>query len=211
MCNDHVNFILPGESEHGIILTFDDGEKSIYEYAFPILRKFRIKAIVFLIAGYIGKQNHWDISPTGTRVNHMSWDEIEVMHKHGIEFGSHTVSHRNLTKLNSDAMEYELGESKRMIEEKLNSCRCISYPFNRVNTEVMEMAKNTGYEYGFGGDGSHELLLQKEAIYITDTVKSLRVKIFGKPRMWYGYERIKQKIINYFTIATMISRSVRSN
>jgi len=201
-----VKIILPGEDSDGIIVTFDDGERSIYEYAFPVLKKFGIKAIIFLIVDYIGKKNLWDISLTGKRTEHLSWDEITDMRNSGIQFGSHGMTHRNLTTLSILELEYELIESKRILEGMLGPINAISYPFNRVSELVVKKAREAGYEYGFGGDGANNLLIKKEAIYITENLNTLKTKIFEKPRFLYQYERTKQKVINYFTIATMLNR-----
>jgi peptidoglycan/xylan/chitin deacetylase (PgdA/CDA1 family) len=204
--NSDINIVLPGQEKNGIILTFDDGEKTLYDYAFPILKKFDVKSLVFLIPKYIGQKNLWDITLTGKRVQHLSWDEILEMKRWGIEFGSHTMTHRNLTKLNKAEIEYELFHSKTTLEHRLGECTSISYPFNRVNLSVLQLAARAGYKYGFGGDGQSDLLLKKEAMYITDTRFSFKVKIYEKPVLLYEYERTKQKIINYFTIATMMNR-----
>lgn len=197
--------VLPGSGADGLVITFDDGDGSVYQYAFPILKKYGVKAVVFLIADYIGKEDRWDITTVG-RSAHLTWDEIKEMNDWGIEFGSHTLSHRNLTLLTRPEIVYELGESRRIIEEKIGPIRCISYPFNRVNSEVVWCAKQACYQYGFGGDGQNDLLLKKEAVYITDNVISLNTKIREQPHMFYRYDRLKQRIINYFTIATMLTR-----
>ena len=207
LCTNHIETVLPGQKEEGVIITFDDGEKNIYDYAFPILKKFDIKALVFIIVDYVDRKNLWDITLIGKRTNHLSWNEILEMKEWGIEFGSHTMSHRNLTKLSRDEIEYELAESKRILEQKTGDCNSVSYPFNRVNNSVTRITARAGYKFGFGGDGRNSLLLRKEAVYITDTTSSFGVKIFEKPELIYRYERIKQKIINYFTIATMLSRN----
>jgi len=204
--NQGIKIIFPGPEKNGIVITFDDGEKNLYDFAFPILKKFGIKAIVFLIVNYIGKKNLWDISLTGHRVPHLSWNEIIEMKEWGIEFGSHTMTHRNLTKLNSLEVEYELFESKNVLEKKIGEVNFISFPFNRINDEIIDSAKKAGYKFGFGGEISGDFMLKKEAIYITDNSRSLAVKILEKPKCLYNYERTKQKIINYFTIATMVSK-----
>lgn len=203
---DTTDVVLPGEGKDGLVITFDDGDESIYHYAFPILKKHGIRAIVFLAVGYIDMDDSWDITPLGAKSHHLSWDEIREMKEWGIEFGSHTMSHRNLTKLNPHEIEYELKESKQILEEKLGPIECISYPFNRVNQNVVRHAKQAGYVFGFGGSGESELLIKKEAIYITDNIRSLRTKISERPRILYQYDRIKQKVINYFTITTMLTR-----
>lgn len=201
----NVSVGLPGDGSD-IVITFDDGEKSIYDFAFPLLKEYNMRALTFLVVDYIDKQNMWDISITGKRVEHLSWAQIMEMHTWGMEFGSHTMSHRNLTRLNEDRLKYELAESKTSIEKMLGSCRCVSYPFNRVDRAVQRVTKECGYVYGFGGDGSHVLSLKKEAVYITDTPWSFGIKVSEKPRSWYLYERFVQKVINYFTITTMLTK-----
>jgi peptidoglycan/xylan/chitin deacetylase (PgdA/CDA1 family) len=197
---------LPGERDEGIILTFDDGEENIYHHAFPILREFGLRAVVFLIAGYIGRKNTWDISLTGRRVAHLGWDQIHQLKKGGMEIGSHGMTHRNLTRLRTGELEYELSGSKSLIEKELGTIRSVSYPFNRINPAVRRSAARAGYRYGFGGDGHDDLTLKKEAIYITDTRASLAIKVTEKPPAAYDYYRTQQKVINFFTLATMIAR-----
>ena len=198
--------VLPGRGQDGLVITFDDGDMSVYRHAFPILKKYDVKAIIFLICGYIGKCDTWDISPLGLRSSHVGWDEICEMKEWGIEFGSHTMNHRNLTRLNADDISFELAESKRMLEARIGKVRCISYPFNRVNGQIVRLARKYGYQYGFGGRGQNDLLIRKEAVYITDTPRSLDIKIRERPFLFYRYERVKQQVINYFTIATMLTK-----
>ncbi len=204
-----IRFVLPDESRDGIVLTFDDGNQSVFDHAFPLLQEFNVPAIVFLVAGYIGKKSRWDLSLTGRPGRHLGWPEILAMYRSGIRFGAHGLTHCNLTRLDDDELKLELGSAKQILEERLGPVDSISYPFNRCDLRVMAGVKQAGYRYGFGGDGSHALAIKKEAIYITDTVTTLRVKIQERPRLWYRYERIKQTIINGFTIATMLKQERR--
>ncbi len=201
----NIRTTLPGQDDNGVIITFDDGERNVYDYAFPILKKYGIKAVVFLVVGYIGKENIWDMT-VGSHAQHLSWKDILEMKEWGIEFGSHTMTHRNLTKMSEADAEYELFESKRILEKKLGTCTSISYPFNRVNRTILQKTHDAGYRYGFGGSGSDDLTIKKEAIYITDTVRSFATKVNEHPPVIYWYERTKQKVINFFTIATMLNR-----
>lgn len=204
-----VKFILPGDSDEGIVITFDDGDLNLYQYAFPLLCRFRVPALVFLIAGFIGKENRWDL--TLNRRRHLHWDEILEMKSAGIRFGSHALTHRNLTRLNDQDLAYEVRRSREILEKKLGLIDAISYPFNRCDQRVFKAVRQAGYRYGFGGNGRHKLAIKKEAVYITDTNATLRVKIREWPRLWYRYERIKQEVINGFTIATMLTQARRKN
>lgn len=201
-----VDVILPGEAPCGVVIAFDDGDKSVYQYAFPILRKYGVRAVVFLVVDYVGRDDSWDMTLTGRRSAHLTWAEVIEMQDWGIKFGSHTLSHRNLTKLKTDEVIYELTESKRILENRLGETTCISYPFNRTNNEVIVQAQRAGYKFGFGGSGENDLGMKKEAVYITDNVRSLATKIFERPKLLYRYDRIKQQIINYFTITTMLTK-----
>ena len=206
MVKQEVEIVLPCQGKSGVIIAFDDGEESIYHYAFPLLKKFSIKAIVFVVVGYIGCKSLWDISLSGRHSNHLSWDQILEMKEWGIDFGSHTLTHRDLTKLSTAELEQELSGSKAILEKKLGVIDSLSYPFNRVNARVLVKTREAGYRHGFGGDGSDVLLIKKEAVYVTDNTHSLSVKIYQQPRLTYKYERFKQKIINFFTLATMLKR-----
>jgi len=203
---NEIDVILPGQKKNGVIITFDDAEQNVYHYAFPILKKFKMRAIVFLIVKYIGMKNLWDVTLTGRRHYHLDWHQINEMKKWGIAFGSHTMTHRNLTKLNTADIEYEVFESKKILEQEFGTCDSISYPFNKVSSAVVKAAACAGYKYGFGGSGTGNLCLRKDAVYIIDTLGSFRAKIFERPQLLYRYERMKQTVINYFTIATMVTR-----
>ena len=197
---------LPGEEGVELVLCFDDGDRSVYEYAFPLLRKYNIKALIFLVAGFIGKKNYWDVRTFGSCCKHLCWEEILEMHSWGIRFGSHTMTHRNLTRLNQKELQYELLVSRRILEERLGRIDTISYPFNRVNPAVIRAVEEAGYKFGFGGDGSTKFLIKKEAIYIVDNLKSFYIKVWERPLILYRYERLKQRIINFFTLATMLKK-----
>ncbi|MGQ9702460.1 MAG: polysaccharide deacetylase family protein [bacterium] len=200
------NIVLPGEGRDGLIITFDDGEENLYHFVLPILRKYRCPAMVFLIVDYIGKENLWDISLINRRSRHLNWQQILEMKDAGVTFGSHTMTHRNLTRLSQHDLVYEIFESKSILEKYLGTIDAISYPFNRINETVVQFVKKAGYKYGFGGYGYNNLTIKKEAIYITDNHLTLNIKISETPPLLYRYVRLQQKVINYFTIATMLKR-----
>ena len=76
----NLNYILP---ENSILITFDDGYKNNYTLAYPILKKYNMKATIFLNTRYVGKNE-----------DYLTWDNVREMYESGlVDFQLHTHSH----------------------------------------------------------------------------------------------------------------------
>lgn len=219
-------------SEKGVVITFDDGYESVYKFAFPILQKYSFVASVFIITGYVGKFNDWDVT-WGKRFRHLSWEQIKELAKYGFFFGSHTVSHPDLTKLDSKSLQYELSCSKKTLEDKIGKrVDFLSYPLGKYNTKVQEMVKETGYQKAFtisaiGGKtfsrtgfsidqivesycdtplpDLNSLALGRMGMYFLDSTLTLHIKLNGGKLFWI--EEMKGRIINTFATGTVLAKS----
>lgn len=117
-----------------VLITFDDGWKDNYEYAFPILKSFGFAATFFVITGKIGLQEF------------LSWDELAEMHKDGMQIESHTHSHNPLELLPDSKIQWELEHSKALLEDHLyKKVRFISFPHGSYNQKVIGAAKDSRY------------------------------------------------------------------
>ncbi len=121
-----------------IILTFDDGFQNFYTTAFPILQDYNFTATVFLITDYCGKFNDWSGNlPSLERSKLMDWNEIKELAKHNIEFGAHSLTHPNLTKISLAESEREIVESKLAIESQLGiEVSDFAYPYGISNSAI---------------------------------------------------------------------------
>jgi len=126
-----------------IVLTFDDGFQNFYSEAFPTLADYNFTATVFLVAAHCEKYNDWDGNlPTLERRRLMSWNEIKELHRHGIEFGAHSLTHPDLTEIPLEEVRRELSESKTVIENKLGSAvEMFAYPYGKFNTDVKRLTE----------------------------------------------------------------------
>ena len=119
------------------VITFDDGYESVYAKAFPVLQEFAMSATVFLP---VGKDKVADLDrrlPALEGRAMLSWRRIQEMHKHGISFGAHTVTHADLTSLPVDEVKPEILTSKQRIEDVLGTAvSSFAYPFGRYNTTI---------------------------------------------------------------------------
>lgn len=79
----------------------------------------------------------------------MNREQIQECMQHGITFGSHTYTHKNLCLLEGSELEYELSASKRAIEEITGNAPCLSLavPNGQYNAGVIEACKAAGYRF----------------------------------------------------------------
>lgn len=135
-----------------IAITFDDGYRSIYENAWPVLRHHGMTATVFLVAGSIGETNGWAMDEAQELL--LNETEIAEMGASGICFGSHTYSHRPLTALSWTEALYELTRSRTALESLLGRpVTALAYPYNKHNRRVREFARRAGYRSAVLGRG----------------------------------------------------------
>ncbi len=100
------------------IITFDDGMLSQYTYAKPILDKYNFKATFYIICNSVDKENR------------MNWNNIQTLEEEGHEIGSHSMSHKKLSKLSNEEIRYEIIESKRCLQENGFGIISFSFPYN---------------------------------------------------------------------------------
>ena len=126
-----------------MILTFDDGYRDNFTHAFPLLKKFAFPAVIFLVTDRQRRTNFWDADEPQEPL--MCDAEIREMSAAGIEFGSHTVSHADLTCCSEEELRRELSDSKKTLEELLGKkIASLAYPYGRVNETVKTAAAEAG-------------------------------------------------------------------
>ena len=203
---------LRGDSppRRGVVLTFDDGYRSVLEHARPLLEEFACPATVFLVTGYAGRPNDWDHSLARGRSRHLSWDEARELTASGlVTCGSHGVSHRDLTDLPDGELERELVESREAISAELGRTpECFCYPFGRHDERVRAAVREAGYHYGIGvvdraGRGRRDpTALARTGMYLTDGAAALAVRLGLRHPQRYWAEDLNNRIINWFTLLT---------
>ncbi len=210
--------ILPDEQgmktdEHKkFLLIFDDGYECIYRYAFPVLRDFGFKAVVFIPSGYIGLTNEWDHHLLGRRFGHLTLEMLKELTEAGWMIGSHTVSHVDLLRLSDDRLKNEIEGSRRELQDATEQpLNWISYPFGRYDRHIIDAAMRAGYSGAVVPafrksvdvpDGFN--LIAADAVYRWDTSGM----VLNKLKQGGGYRtgRWLRRIVNRFSVGTVVWR-----
>ena len=96
---------------HFVIITFDDGFTDFAETAWPILQKYGFPSIVYIPTKHVGNSENWRGADSPPRPL-MNWSTIRSLADVGVDFGSHTISHPDLTLLSRGEIELELSGAK---------------------------------------------------------------------------------------------------
>ncbi len=174
-----VSGIEPGGSGKSVCLTFDDGYDCFHRNVVPALEAAGGKAVVFVIADYIGKTNNWDVRLSYKRFKHMSVEQIREVAEMGYEVGSHSCTHKDLTRLTDGVLKEELIRSKKLLEDITGiEVEALSFPFGRYNMSTAEAAFEAGYRRLFGmGSSANEGVIPRIPVYRIDTPGSVLRKV----------------------------------
>lgn len=171
------------ECSRRVLLTFDDGYEDFYWEVFPVLQRICWKATVFLVADRIGQFNEWDENISGKR-RLLSLEQIREMHRHGVQLGSHSLTHPFLTRLSDGDLRREVMDSKARLEDLIGSeVSCFAYPYGDVDLRVRGAVAEAGYKLAMTTQEglnfwTDPLCLKRVKVGGTDTLLEFALKVF---------------------------------
>lgn len=134
-------------------MTFDDGFADFYEHALPSIVKYRVPCTVFLVAGTLLRKEYvadWIDETPAVPQRVLTLDEVLELRKLGIQFGSHSYAHHDLSTLSDYECELDLRESRVLMEDLLSTrIRFLAYPRGIHNERVRRGAQRAGFTHAF--------------------------------------------------------------
>lgn len=124
---------LPSKS---VVLTFDDGWRNQFQYAYPILKKYNYTATFFIFTRAIDHQSF------------LTWDQIKIMDAGGMTIGGHTRTHPYLPDITDPVvLRREIIGGKSIVENRIgHPITLFAYPFGHYNDQIIQIVKEAGYK-----------------------------------------------------------------
>ncbi len=177
--NDIYDYLTNGIElpENPLVLTFDDGWRGVYTYAFPLLKKYNLHFTIFLIT------SHYESKP-----GYLTKEEIKEMRDSGlVDLGNHTVDHPMLGFLSKTAIEREIKDANTSLKHDFGvDVKTFAYPGGSYNKIVLEVLERLGFRTAVTVNAGQEqkenelLLLKRIGVDGGDTVETLMGKLENK-------------------------------
>ncbi|WP_181388385.1 polysaccharide deacetylase family protein [Vibrio albus] len=165
--------------EKSVVLTIDDGYKSVYTTAYPLFKAFNVPATLFVYTDFIG-------ATLGLR-----WDELKEMQQSGfVDIQSHSKSHTSLAvppeqDINfAEEIRHQIRYPRALINQKLHKDSVIfSYPYGDSSDHAIEELVEQGIKMSVtvqqGGNPAfaNPYLLKRTMIYADDTIDTFAEKL----------------------------------
>lgn len=136
-------------ADDGVLITFDDAFEDFAEVAAPILKRHDFSALVFVPTRRLGSPEGWQGANDPARPL-MDWATVRALAEDGIEFGGHSRTHANLTKLSEADREEEIAGCAKDLSAQIGKpVEGFAAPYGRVSPEVVN-AIGRHYRAAFG-------------------------------------------------------------
>ncbi|HOT27171.1 MAG TPA: polysaccharide deacetylase family protein [Candidatus Ozemobacteraceae bacterium] len=164
-------------AKRSIVLSFDDGYASVYDYAFPIMKEMGFTGIACIYPRFIGAGNA------------MSWDQLRELASAGWSIESHSMSHANLatghgTPAYAKMLELEIKGSRTLLEKQLGlPVKFMVWPYGIYTEQAEQVARDAGYAGAMTVDGGANYAgldpfrVKRQVVYRSDTREKFLIRL----------------------------------
>ncbi|MCY1126680.1 polysaccharide deacetylase family protein [Frigidibacter sp. RF13] len=168
-----------------VVITFDDGFQDFADVAWPVMKRYGFRPIVYLPTQFVGRPEGWRGIGAPPRAL-MDWATITRLAGEGVLFGSHTRTHSDLTELTPAQLIEELAVAKHEIEAELG-CPCPHFapPYGKAGRQEWAAIRGA-YETSVGtrlneaGPGDDRFDLPRLEMYYFTDLSSWRDHLAGR-------------------------------
>ena len=189
-----------------VAITFDDGWRDNYQFAFPILKQFGAPATIFVPTAFIGANSQVTAAELGIAQDNdfirylhtlsaisgdnrlfLNWDEITEMSQFQISFGSHSHKHEKMTLLSEDQVAEEYQTSYSILRSKnIIPVSAFCYPGGHFSETSQRGLNKSGVRFALSTDkrsilNAHPILLGRIGIHedISSTIPLFSCRLWA--------------------------------
>ena len=137
-----------------ISISFDDASYTQYEYAYPVLEKYGLKATFGLVGEWTKENATYSAEPGMFQIKKMGWKEIRELQKKGYEIAAHGYLHQKYGKfLPVDTLVKQMKKIKNLIEAHTRkTVYTLHYPYSFTSDHIVSAANKSGFLFARTGD-----------------------------------------------------------
>ncbi len=141
--------------EGALTLSFDDGTKTQYEYAVPVMEKYGIKATFALVTEWTKEIPSSSAEKGNFSVEKFGWKQANELLAKGNEIASHNQFHIKMDTLSEEEMIMQMRESRIIAEKNLNSkVYTFVFPYSATRSNIFTLPAKAGYIFARTGEES---------------------------------------------------------
>ena len=122
-------------------ISIDDADKSFFDYAWPLFKKYNFPVTLFVTTGTIAHNSK----------NYLNWDQIRKLRDEGVTIGAHSHTHGHMSDLNLNEVRKEIEISNKIFLKELGEIPTLfAYPYGETNNAVIDLIKKYKFKVAFG-------------------------------------------------------------
>ncbi len=194
------------DKQAAVSITFDDADYTQYQFAYPILDKYHLKATFSLVGEWTKDKPTYSAEEGMFKIKKMGWNEILELSKKGHEIAAHGYEHKRYGKrLSTDILSLQMKKIKDLIENKIHkTVYTLHYPYSFTSDSIVKGADKAGFLFGrTQGDHNYNnpkfnnrLLLNSRAIINNTNPDTIEFK------QWVNEAKGKWLILMYHRLFT---------
>jgi peptidoglycan/xylan/chitin deacetylase (PgdA/CDA1 family) len=166
------------EKKNRVLITFDDGYKTVYDYAYPAMKELGFKGILCIYPAFIGSGKA------------MSWEQLKELIAEGWSVECHSQTHANLSSkyMNPESensfLEKEIVKSKAIIENHLkNEVLFMVWPYGVYTDRCLALTQKAGYKGAMTVDGGgnypgiDKFFIKRQVVYRNDSMEKFLIRL----------------------------------
>jgi len=132
--------------EKSIFITMDDGYKSIFTKAYPIMKKFNYPFSVFVSTDFISNNSE---------SNYMTWKMLKELSINNVEILNHSSNHKSFLESSDEEILNSIIKGEKNLKEKIGkSLKIFSFPYGDSNLKIESLLESLGYKISFAQHSS---------------------------------------------------------